>query len=181
MFEEYMQNILGYTRNINTYNMNFQENKGRNNMYQDLILPQMKYINMQQNINGTWNSNLEEMYPDIYNIIYPMVKEACMRNTKNIDKNLINEMAKEIYENLEPSNNSVEININLRNETTQRKENNNLSKEIMKHEKNKSREYESSNTVLNDLIKILILRELTERPGCCGPNRPPMSPPPPRF
>ena len=178
MFEEYMQNILGYTRELNTYN---RQNNMEYGMNQNINMMPIGY-NISQDINRNLNDELEGMYPEIYSIVYPMVKEACMRNTRSIDKNLINEMTNEIYDNLEPTNNSVGININLGNEIRS-KEESKISKE--KSGEIKNREYERRNPFLNDLIKILILRELTGRPGCCTTNRPPMPPPPrppfPRF
>ena len=139
IYEEYMRSVLGY-QPMNTYDMNY------NNM-------EMNTIQIQE---------LENCYPEIYRIIYPMVQKACNQNTRPITRELIDNMTDEIYFAIE-------------------------DKELIEN-RNKDESLENRqirrNTNLNDLIRILILRELLGRPGFPGgrpprprPPRPPMRPP----
>lgn len=97
---------------------------------------------------------IEEYYPEIYKIVYPMISKACSSRYEPINKSLVENLTNEIYLALEAN---TEFNEKL--------------KEI-----NETRS--PVNRGLQDLIKILILRELLGRPG--WRPRPPMPPPPPR-
>ena len=153
IYEQYMRNVLGYqAMNNNTYDM-YYDNWDMSNM------ASMNNIQMQE---------LENCYPEIYTIVYPMVQRACSQNTRPITRELIDNMTDEIYYAIEDK---------------EMLENRN------KEEKGEDRQIRR-NTNLNDLIRILILRELLGRPGFPGgrpprprPPRPPMRPtmgPPPR-
>lgn len=166
-YEEYMQNVLGFPTNYNnTYTPMSDNYCYCNNMYEG-----------RANI----NVNLEECYPEIYTIIYPMVQKACMKNTRALSKELVEEMTEEIYNAIEP-NDPINVNINITNNT--RAANNNVEDKTVKQgvkENNnaKQRETRQGNFLLKDLITILLLRELTGRPGNRPPHRPPMRPNPP--
>ena len=152
IYEQYMRNVLGYqAMNNNTYDM-YYNNWDMSNM------AAMNNIQM---------SELENCYPEIYTIVYPMVQRACSQNTRPITRELIDNMTDEIYFAIEDK---------------EMLENRN------KEEKGEDRQIRR-NTNLNDLIRILILRELLGRPGFPGgrppqprpprpPMRPPMGPPP---
>ena len=152
IYEQYMRNVLGYqAMNNNTYDM-YYDNWDMSNM------ASMNNIQMQE---------LENCYPEIYTIVYPMVQRACSQNTRTITRELIDNMTDEIYFAIEDK---------------EMLENRN------KEEKGEDRQIRR-NTNLNDLIRILILRELLGRPGLPGgrpprprpprpPMRPPMGPPP---
>ena len=152
IYEQYMRNVLGYqAMNNNTYDM-YYDNWDMSNM------ASMNNIQMQE---------LENCYPEIYTIVYPMVQRACSQNTRPITRELIDNMTDEIYYAIEDK---------------EMLENRN------KEEKGEDRQIRR-NTNLNDLIRILILRELLGRPGFPGgrpprprpprpPMRPPMGPPP---
>ena len=147
IYEQYMRNVLGYqAMNNNTYDM-YYDNWDMSNM------AAMNNIQM---------SELENCYPEIYTIVYPMVQRACSQNTRPITRELIDNMTDEIYFAIEDK---------------EMLENRN------KEEKGEDRQIRR-NTNLNDLIRILILRELLGRPGFPGgrpprprPPRPPMRPP----
>lgn len=85
---------------------------------------------------------LENCYPDIYRIIYPMIQKVCSQNIGNITKEVIDRMTDEVYF-------AVEDREMLENRNKEEKQN--ISEEKRKISKNQS---------LNDLIRILILREL---------------------
>ena len=125
-YEEYIRNILGYPN----YNPTIYENSY-----------------------SMTNPELEACYPEIYKVVYPMITNACARNTKPITSSLVDELTDEIYSAIETN----------------------------KENRREDRQYRNSG--LQNLIKILLIRELLGRPGNNFPgNRPPMPPPsrPPR-
>ena len=119
-YDEYIRSVLGYSE----FNPNYQFEEYR-------------------------NSELEDCYPEIYKIVYPMVKKRCQNLTQSIGKEKIDTIVEELYSNIE-------------------------STEITKEENRNSRQ---SNNVM-DIIKILLLRELLGRPNRPG-FRPQFPPPPP--
>lgn len=146
-YEDYIRSILGYPN----YNNN-QENSYNYNMMRDR--------------NNERNRQLEQYYPDIYRIVYPMVNKACTNNMKPITSELIDELTNEIYSSLETGE-QIQVNINLRNElksTGDRNASSNASKaEKLKENRGEDRQFR--NRGLQDLIRILIIRELLGRPG----------------
>ena len=152
IYEEYMRSVLGYqpANYDNTYDYDMGYDR-----FETSNMSAMNNLQMQE---------LENCYPEIYRIVYPMVQRACSRNTRSVTRELVDSMTDEIYFALE-------------------------DKEMLenrdKEEKAEDRQIRR-NTNLNDLIRILILRELLGRPGFPGfpgrPPRPPMRPPmrPPR-
>jgi len=155
IYDEYMRTVLGYQPMNHTYDMN----------YDNWDMPSMNAMNTIQ------TQELENCYPDIYRIVYPMVQRACSQNTKPITRELIDSMTDEIYYAIEDKE---------------------MLENRKKDEKSEDRQVVRRNTGLNDLIRILILRELLGRPGFPGfpggrpprprpprpPMRPPMGPPP---
>ena len=139
LYDEYMREVLGYQpyQPRNTYNTNFD----------GINMPTMNGI-----------QELENCYPDIYNIVFPMVQKACAKNTKAITKELIDSMTDEIYFTVED---------NELSETNRGKNDKNSSE---------NRQRVIKNPMLNDLIRILILREFLRR-NQRPPFRPPMRPP----
>ena len=196
MYEDYMQNILGYRMNPvqNTYE---QYNMQGEACYQyDNFMPMTQFGNQ---MSSNMNVDLEACYPEIYRIIYPMIRKCCMQNTEPITEQTIDRMVADIYSNIEAEN-VINLNINLGNTVgTATSENREGS---TKKETGESRATESRqrNFLLNDLIRILLIRELLGRPGGIRPfpprpfpprppmgrppmNRPPMNRPPmmPRY
>ncbi len=179
-YEDYMRQILGYSsQNPNIYEPYNYEINAINNTYDN------------------FNSSLaDELYPDIYHVVYPMVCKVCENNNKPITKDLLERMTDEVYYSIEDSDTSNTNNQNTRKIETEkniRKSENNLEKINKKSDTNIEKNYRKSensdnlkvdsnnlsedrqirrpNFNLRDLIKILILRELL------GQNRPPMRPP----
>lgn len=156
IYEQYMRSVLGYQPMDNTYNMNY-DNWEMTNMNA------MNTIQIQE---------LENCYPDIYRIVYPMIQRVCTQNTRPITRELIDSMTDEIYFSLEDR------------EMTESR--NNEEKSSKRAESTENRQSLVRNTGLNDLIRILILRELLGRPGFPWQGgrpprprlpRPPMRPP----
>ena len=169
-YEEYIRSILGYPSNSN-----FNQTP----MYNDTI---------QDTYPRNTRDNLEEFYPEIYKIIYPMVKKACEGNMMANSREDIEQMTDEIYSALEDSN-QINVNINLGNNisttNTNRTENRNeTNKEDSQLKTSDKRNVESqnrrspANNNLRDLIKILLIRELLGRPHFHFPQRPPHQNPP---
>lgn len=147
-YEEYMQNVLGYNvRSQNTYQ-----------------LPESIYEMPRGN--SYENMDLEELYPDIYRMIQPMVQKVCMRVTGVINEEIIVSMTDEVYNAMSE-------------ETKETRESKEIKKGINEVRNNsqtvrKVEEPRQNNYLLRDLIRILIIKELLRR----RPGRPPMRPGP---
>ena len=175
-YEEYIRSVLGYPT---TANMN------QNQMYQNEY-PNTSQINMR--------NDLEDFYPEIYKIIYPMVQKACDGNMGANSREEIEQMTDEIYSAIE-DNNQINVNINLGNTISTTNMNrmqnrNEISKEEIQKKSLKKQEVENRNTEgesrisprnnnLRDLIKILLIRELLRRRHNHFPPKPPHNPRPP--
>lgn len=160
VYEEYMRNVLGY--NPINYRNTYETN------YENYETPNTSNI---ANFSNVQNEELEKCYPEIYKIIYPMIQKTCMQNMKPITRELIDDMTEEIYFTVEDNEiietRSKEIN------TTKELKNTNSKTELKENRQRIIR-----NQGLNDLIRILILRELLGRPGFPGRPRPPRPPRP---
>lgn len=177
-YDDYIRSILGYPNN-NMYNTNSREND---------------YMYSAQNNSS---EELEQYYPEIYKIIYPMVCKSCDNNSSPITRELIENMTDEIYFAVE-SDNEIGLNITLNNEvrtnSNEVKSNNtqnaNNSRNTLNvtstkdktiKEENRGDRQENRqirNNSLRDLIKILIIRQLL-RNRRNRPNFPPRPPRPP--
>lgn len=174
-YEEYIRSILGYPNTSN----NMCNNCYENNFYE------MPYNTNSQSPDTTM---LENCYPEIYKIVYPMITKRCATNSMPLTREVIENMTDEIYSAVE-SNTEIGINITLNNEvkTTQNRTTNQLNSkkentagEISRDNiENRGEDRQIRNNNLRDLIKILLIRELLGRPGFPG-HRPPMPPPRPR-
>lgn len=147
VYEEYMRSVLGYSP------MNYQNTYDRNS--ENFAMTNMNVMNNMP------NEELEECYPDIYRIVYPMIQKACMQNSRPMTRELVDSMTEEIYFAIE-DNEITE---------TRGKDEKSVKQTDTKVE---NRQRIVRNTGLNDLIRILILRELLGRPG----GRPPYQRPP---
>ena len=181
MFEEYMRNLLGfkpYRANIYENQLNFENEMYNQDQMGDFFSQNNNVMPYNTVQSDKLNNEIEEMYPEIYKIAYPMVQKACMKNTGNITKDLVDQMVDEICNNIESQENRINLNINLKNET------NNCKMPINKRNINDNNieekiEYRQRNYLLNDLVRILLIRELLGKPGCQGLDchtrpRPPM-------
>ena len=166
-YEQYIRSILGYSDN---------------NIYDNSYV-----TNSRQTTN---NDMLEECYPEIYKIVYPMVTTACNNNTVPVTRELVENLTDEIYSAVE-TNTEIGINITLKNEVkTNHSMSNNVKSEPIRREtkmqnsnderekENRGEDRQIGNRGLRDLIKILLIRELIGRPGFPGQQRPPFPPRP---
>lgn len=212
-YEEYIRSILGYPRADyfnsnetidqcqNCNNMNYYSNIGNTNFdskFNDFynISNSNGFYNT-GNSNGFYNNNfnndfrienrekLENCYPEIYKLVYPMVLKKCQNSRATITADDIDNITDEIYYALE-NKEGIELNINLTNNVSnsrdmnlqnlnEKRDKSNNKTEIKIKEKTEKRETRQINKGLRDLIKILLLRELLNRPG----QRPPMPGPGP--
>ncbi len=164
-YEEYMRNSLGY-------NMNPMMNMDNNQ--------QMYY---EDENNFTYNGlNVDNLYPEIYRIIYPMVCKACMNVQENISEDLISRITNEIYINVENAE-VMEEKRSVQTSSVNPTNNKNGKSDVNNNRTINSNPPISSNTrqesrqrnpLLRDLIRILVLRELLGRPER---PRPPFRPP----
>lgn len=165
-YDEYIRSILGYPNYqsdnyMNTYNNEYFEN------------------NIPQNSS---NDEIEECYPEIYKIVYPMVRKACTNNSEPMTPELIERMTDDIYSSIEADNiiNISNVNINLTNDIKNNENRNtNIPRNNLRQDNKSTSEYkENKNSEINrnlrDLIKILLIRELLG--GIRNPGRPPMPP-----
>lgn len=181
MYEDYLQNFWDYPTNgyQNTYEQNPDNCDFGYNMNRNIYEYDYNYSPYRHNIGyqnrGISNSEIEEMYPEIYKIVYPMVKKVCTNNSKMITNEVIEQMTEEVYSNVE-ANNGVELKITLNNNVRGDKTN---AQDTKQENRGPHR-----NNGLMDIIKILILRELIGRPcnnhNCRPRPRPPMPHFPPR-
>ena len=150
MFEDYMQNYFNCPRNF--YQTQYEDIR-ENNLYNPYIEYQgynMRYNPYNFNVNEKENRNLRDLYPDIYNIVEPMIKKVCIKNRNTIDNETLDNMTNEVYNNLE-TNEGINLNITINNE---------LKPETRSKEINLENRNQNKNNFLKDLIKILILQEM---------------------
>lgn len=161
-YEDYMRSVLGY-------------NPLPNNMYNNLYV-QPETNNYAVDYNSYYTNNAEELnnfYPDSYKLIYPMICKVCnQNNNKEITKELLESMTDEIYTNFEgEERESNQAKPNLRNG------------DVINPNAKEERSVRQPNYWLRDLIKILLIRELYQRPNMppprpqMGPHMPPGPPP----
>lgn len=143
-YEEYMRTVLGYTPSTmqDVYTMNDYYPRQNNNNY-----------------------DIQEMYPDIYKRIYPLVCNECSSNKMPITQENLEQMTDNIY-------NQIVIDLKIHTTADSRKDN-------TKNQKQEDRN-DPRNRTLRDLIKILILNELLKGGGIF-PGRPPFPRPRPPF
>lgn len=165
-YEEYMRDVLGYP---NTY--------ADSNLV-PMYSPYDEYMEFPQRVNIA--RDYDELYPDIYKVVYPMVCKVCEKNKRAITKESLEEMVMEVYSHLEADENDfmgASVQVEVRKNGEEKKSDNKLEN----GEKSETRFNPSQNRLLKDLIAVLILRELLNRPSC--PPRPPFPgarPPMPR-
>lgn len=107
------------------------------------------YSNMN---NGS--DDLERMYPDVYRVVYPMVRSACDNVRTPVTEEMVDNMTDDIYDRVEADGRiNVEISFEVRSDEPQ---------------ETRQRMPRRRNRFLRDLIRILLLRELLgrrRRPG----------------
>ena len=201
LYEDYMRSVLGYqlmNDYTDTYNYNNYDNYSSYDVIPTMAHMQNQGMQMMNNMMPMQNQNMQSMstrpmtamnniqiqelekcYPEIYQIVYPMVQKACAENRGEITRELVDRLTDEIYSAVEDKTLVQE-----RGEAEVAKiDSKATTVKTEKIEKNKDDRYcqncdsRQRNTGLNDIIRILLLRELLGRPGFSG-FRPPRPPPP---
>ena len=135
-YEEYMQSVLG------------------------MNIPNTYQPEMQGYFEPRFQGNLQDVnkyYPEIYQIVYPMVQKACgRRNSVILDETQINEMVDEVYNAIEPGDDILQ---GVDNGSTPR------NGDVKNPRAKETRRPNNNNYLLRDLIRILIIRELLQGGG----------------
>ena len=163
-YDDYIRSILGYpARNqFEQYNQEMPECQS----YQEYRNPT---FNTNINISAN-NVELENSYPEIYKIVYPMVTKKCENvRSETFSKSDIENMTDEIYYALEEKQ-EKRININLTNNMSSTKAQNSSAVSTSAKVENKRPDVKISqkaiensekrqiNNGLRDLIQILLIR-----------------------
>ena len=170
-YEEYMRNSLGYNQmpmmNMNQMNMNY-------------MMPEMYETEGNFMCDQT---SVEDMYPEIYRIIYPMICKACMAVNENVTEDLVSRITNEVYinvENMEMScetrSSSISVSPQFNKNVKSDSLSNRTSSSVNNSSSNARQETRQRNPLLRDLIRILVLRELIGNPGRPPRPRPPFNP-----
>ena len=69
-------------------------------LYEEYMRNVLGYEMLQQDSRQT-NIELENCYPDIYNLVYPMVQKACMQSNRPMTRENIESITNEIYFSIE--------------------------------------------------------------------------------
>ncbi len=167
-YEEYMRNSLGYNQ-MPIMNMNINQMNPMTEMYES---------------EGDFTCNqtsVDDMYPEIYRIIYPMICKVCMAVNENVTEDLVSRITNEVYMNVENievmqenrSSVDTQANKSTKSDSLNRTSSNNSSNTLSNVRQQDTRQ---RNLLLRDLIRILVLRELIGNPSRPRP-RPPFRPP----
>ena len=165
-YEDYLRNVLGVQMN---YNNNIYENYNRNDYYLNEIQTPS------YNTYGMSREQIESCFPEIYRIINPLVIRTWNINTKPITIELIEEIENQIYETID-DHKEIRLNINLTNEIRNKESKNEIKSKDTKVDE-RTTEDRTTNYLLKDLIRILIVKNLLERQTPIPPYRPPIFPP----
>ena len=117
-----MQQHTDQNNNINQYDNSNYDMANYNIMYSDYqnrygmpnYYDYCDYPNGYNYEDTRGNSKIEECYPEIYGIVYPMVQKACRNITEPVSKEDVEKMVEELYGNLE-GNDDINLNITLNN------------------------------------------------------------------
>ena len=106
-YEDYMRQVLGYPINdpniYETYDYRNENTYSSNQVQNNLTEAEMKAL-----------------YPDSYNIIYPLVCKACEANNEPISKSVVDKMTDDVYKLVERNETVVNIKIEAQNRENSR-------------------------------------------------------------
>ena len=153
-YEDYMRNVLG--RNYTPENMmNYESQSYPYNYY----IPTYRNNQTQNTDKDTNIIKLKKMYPEIYKILKPMVEKIVEENKlKEITQELIETMAKKIYETVEDDMTVRQVSSNPINDGKIR----NLNSTQITTSNIKQPARKPGNPTLKDLIRILIINRILE-------------------
>lgn len=174
-YDEYFKGSMNYPQDMfnNTYGMDnccYPDYFSRIDYAMNGYNRNYNYMNNNQLPMRNQNQNFENLYPEIYRIVYPMICKICNGNTRPITEELVNEMTDNIYNNIE-SEDFFENDTRVAEVKKGDVRNPNVKPSVTEVKEDRQRR---PNPTLRDLIRILILRELLGNPG-----RNPIRPRPP--
>ena len=102
-YEDYMRQVLGYP--INDPNIYESYDYKNRQLYEDT------YSSRNQYMSSMSEEEIRDCYPEIYNLVYPMVCKVCDTNTQPITRELIEKMTDEVYLAIEDSSTVVNIRV----------------------------------------------------------------------
>lgn len=109
-YEDYMRQILGYPINdpniYETYNYRNEDTYGVSQVHYNLT-----------------EAEINKLYPESYNLIYPLVCRMCDTNVEPISAVTIDKMTDEIYNIVEKNQTVINVKIGIENREAERKEN----------------------------------------------------------
>lgn len=168
-YDDYMRNVLGYS-NLDGYRMSSMNNMGMNSeTMNNLGINPMCTMNttgmytMNMNAQDMSCEDIENLYPEVYRIIFPMICSSCdkIQVSSLVTDEMVTHITDEIYDKVEldPRIN-IDLNIQVRESDTIKTS-------------SETRQRKPRNRFLQDLIRILFLRELHRRRRFPGMRRPP--------
>lgn len=156
-YDEYMRSVLGYS-NLDGYRMNAMNNMNNMGMNNMGTMNTMGMNTMSMNTQDMSCDDIEQLYPEVYRVVYPMVCSSCDRiqfpNAPVTDE-MVTRMTDDIYDRVE-TDGRINIEVNV---TTEVRENSNSSDSSVETRQRRR----PRNRFLRDLIRILLLRELFRR------------------
>ena len=102
-YEDYMRQVLGYP--INDPNIYESYDYRNSETYEDT------YSSRNQVMSNLSEEEIRDCYPEIYNLVYPMVCKVCDTNTQPITRELIEKMTDEVYLAIEDTSTVVNIRV----------------------------------------------------------------------
>lgn len=146
----YYQNYEDYMRAVLGYAGN-ERNYTYDDYYQNPRLEQQE---------------VENLYPEIYRIVNPAVENECNKHRNMpITEDLVKAITEEVYNNVE-RNTTTHVNVAVKTELK--------NGDVRNPNAKTTAETRQRNFLLNDLIRILVIRKLL---GNMPPMRPPVRPP----
>lgn len=153
-----------YMQDLNYYNQNPVQNFGYNPYMMNNFQNQQFPMGMIQN-----NQNLRPMYPAIYRVICPVVSQVVNNsNIQYITEDSLNKMVDTVYNivegdiNVSDNSRDLNSNSNTNTESTQSNTRNNSNSNVSTSA-NSNCGANRQNTLLKDLIRIMILNEIISR------------------
>ena len=149
-----------YMRDFFYYNQNPNQNLNMNYGY-------MPNNNMMRSNN---NNNIENLYPNIYRILRPVVRKVVLgSNYQYLTEEVVSNMVDTVYNIVEGDRNIRTTEVNAEPTETRRSSVTSTSNTTQTQGSTQSRTNHSNNTeynnLLKDLIRILVLQEILNRNG----------------
>lgn len=146
-YEDYMRSILGNNSNMNSSSMNCPNMNCPNSC--------MNNQSSCQNMAG-FSDNLEKMYPDTYQIVFPMVVSTCSTIAMPISEEMLDKMTDDIYDRA-CTDGRISSDINMMMRTDSEEDSN------YRQLPNSNRIPMRRNRFFRDFIRVLLIRELLRR------------------